>query len=111
MSGVSRCIFSQDDMQFSAGGEPFKKRYVWNSLTDWKTWVASAFNILIFDHRIPILSYVVGIYMGLCIRHYVAVPLTNSKCSDGPLFAFALFTPTIISQVSSQSLSTSLLLH
>ncbi|KIJ68580.1 hypothetical protein HYDPIDRAFT_82841 [Hydnomerulius pinastri MD-312] len=54
------------DMQFSAGGEKFKLKYVWQSLKDWKTYLA------------------MGIYMGY----------------DGPLFAFALFTPTIINQVS-----------
>ncbi|KAF8846262.1 MFS general substrate transporter [Paxillus ammoniavirescens] len=53
------------DMQFSAGGESFKLKYLWQSLTDWKTYVA------------------MGIYMGF----------------DGPLYAFSLFTPTIINQV------------
>ncbi|KAN0100516.1 Major facilitator superfamily domain containing protein [Tylopilus felleus] len=52
------------DMQFSAGGEQFKIKYVWQSLKDWKTYTA------------------MGIYMGF----------------DGPLFAFSLFTPTIINQ-------------
>ena len=31
----------QADMKFSAGGESFKLKYVWQSLTDWKTWLAS----------------------------------------------------------------------
>jgi hypothetical protein len=31
----------KDDMQFSAGGEEFKVRYIWQSLRDWKTYVAS----------------------------------------------------------------------
>jgi len=31
-----------DDMKLSAGGESFHKEYIWQSLTDWKTWVASA---------------------------------------------------------------------
>ena len=31
----------QDDMKFSAGGESFKMRYVWQSLKDVKTWVVS----------------------------------------------------------------------
>ncbi|TFK36835.1 MFS general substrate transporter [Crucibulum laeve] len=55
----------QDDMQFSAGGETLKKRYIWKSLVDWKTWIA------------------MGIYMGF----------------DGPLYAFSLFTPSIINQL------------
>jgi hypothetical protein len=31
----------QVDDQFSAGGEKFKTRYIFKSLADWKTWVAS----------------------------------------------------------------------
>ncbi len=31
----------QADMKFSAGGESFKMKYVWQSLVDWKTWLAS----------------------------------------------------------------------
>jgi len=42
----------------------------------------------------------VGIYMGLYVSElfcYVAASLIF--LSDGPLFAFSLFTPTIIAQV------------
>lgn len=35
----------QDDMMFSAAGEAFKKRYIWQSLSDWKTWLASASSV------------------------------------------------------------------
>jgi hypothetical protein len=31
----------QVDDQFSAAGESFKMRYIFKSLVDWKTWVAS----------------------------------------------------------------------
>ncbi|KAM6498405.1 MFS general substrate transporter [Amanita muscaria] len=55
----------RQDMQFSAGGgEKLKLRYIWQSLSDWKTWIAMV------------------IYAGF----------------DGPLYAFSLFTPTIINQ-------------
>ncbi|KAJ4002442.1 MFS general substrate transporter [Lentinula boryana] len=30
----------KDDVRLSAAGEQFKKKYVWQSLRDWKTWVA-----------------------------------------------------------------------
>lgn len=40
-SGVFVIRRLQDDMQYSAGGETFNKRYIWKSLTDWKTWIAS----------------------------------------------------------------------
>ncbi|KAI5118029.1 hypothetical protein M0805_004894 [Coniferiporia weirii] len=55
----------QADQQFSAGGEAFKMKHVWQGLSDKKTWIA------------------MGIYMGF----------------DGPLFAFSLFTPTVINEV------------
>lgn len=35
----------QDDMQYSAGGEKFNIKYIWQSLRDWKTWVASEYRI------------------------------------------------------------------
>lgn len=31
----------QSDDQFSAAGESFQMRYIWKSLRDWKTWLAS----------------------------------------------------------------------
>ncbi|EAU87174.2 hypothetical protein CC1G_05863 [Coprinopsis cinerea okayama7 len=31
----------QSDNQFSAGGEKFRKRYLWQSLKDWKTWIGN----------------------------------------------------------------------
>ncbi|PPQ67032.1 hypothetical protein CVT26_009929 [Gymnopilus dilepis] len=62
----------EDDMKLSAAGESLKKAYIWQSLTDWKTWIA------------------MGIYMGF----------------DGPLYAFSLFTPTIINQVCSSTVFT-----
>ncbi|KAJ3515278.1 hypothetical protein NLJ89_g1857 [Agrocybe chaxingu] len=65
----------QDDMKLSAGGEAFKKGYIWQSLKDWKTWIA------------------MGIYMGF----------------DGPLYAFSLFTPSIISQLGFRATQANLL--
>jgi hypothetical protein len=31
----------QGDDQFSAAGEKLKMKYIWKSLFDWKTWLAS----------------------------------------------------------------------
>jgi len=31
----------QSDDQYSAGGEKLRLKYIWQSLRDWKTWVAS----------------------------------------------------------------------
>ncbi|KAF8641172.1 hypothetical protein AX17_000807 [Amanita inopinata Kibby_2008] len=64
-----------DDMQFSAGREKFEKRYIWQSITDWKTWIA------------------MGIYAGF----------------DGPLYAFSLFTPSIIHQLGFKATEANLL--
>ncbi|KAI4526357.1 MFS general substrate transporter [Schizophyllum commune Loenen D] len=55
----------QCDQKISASGEKFDAKYIWQSLKDWKTWVAMC------------------MYAGF----------------DGPLFAFSLFTPTIINQL------------
>ncbi|KAF5374740.1 hypothetical protein D9758_000400 [Tetrapyrgos nigripes] len=30
----------QEDMRLSAAGEDYQKKYIWQSLTDWKTWIA-----------------------------------------------------------------------
>ncbi|KAI0274731.1 MFS general substrate transporter [Gloeopeniophorella convolvens] len=65
----------QEDMQFSAGGEKFKFKYLRQCLTDWKTYIA------------------MGIYMGF----------------DGPLFAFSLFTPTILSELGFKATAANLL--
>ncbi|TFK56973.1 MFS general substrate transporter [Heliocybe sulcata] len=65
----------QEDQQFSAGGEKFKLKYVWDSLKDVKTWIA------------------MGMYAGF----------------DGPLFAFSLFTPTIINQLGFTATAANLL--
>lgn len=37
----------QEDDQFSAAGEKFKIKYLWQSISDWKTWVGSVFIILV----------------------------------------------------------------
>ncbi|TFK88000.1 MFS general substrate transporter [Polyporus arcularius HHB13444] len=65
----------QADSKYSAGGESFKAKYVWQSLADWKTWLA------------------MGMYMGF----------------DGPLFAFSLFTPSIINQLGYEATVANLL--
>jgi MFS family permease len=41
LAGVFVVRRLQDDMQFSAGGEKFQAKYIWQSLRDWKTWIAS----------------------------------------------------------------------
>ena len=43
-SGVFVIRRLRADMQFSAGGEKFEVKYIWQSLKDWKTYVASEQN-------------------------------------------------------------------
>jgi hypothetical protein len=78
----------QVDDQFSAAGENFRMKYIFKSITDWKTWVASGspvtnpWLVLITDK----LREIVICYVG----------------GDMPLYAFSLFLPTIINQVCNE---------
>lgn len=101
MPGVFVIRRLQDDMQFSAAGEAFKKQYIWRSLMDWKTWVASKFFFL--DLWFDAYTTTVGIYMGLWVSHttvFVGMSYWSQWFSDGPLYAFSLFLPSIINQAS-----------
>jgi hypothetical protein len=73
----------QSDGQHSAGGEKLKMKYIKQSLSDRKTYLTSKQDLSLFDLFNKI-SLLVLIYPG---------------CSC-PLYAFALFLPTIINQVS-----------
>ncbi|KAJ7180779.1 MFS general substrate transporter [Mycena filopes] len=64
----------QGDDQYSAAGEKIQMRNIWSSFRDWKTWFAIAFN-----GRSPCLNSIQG--------------------CDMPLYAFSLFTPSIVNQV------------
>ncbi len=55
----------QADMKYSAGGETFKMKYVWQCLTDRQTWLASESQILQSIEYIVDRDRQVGIYMGL----------------------------------------------
>ncbi|KAF8481298.1 MFS general substrate transporter [Russula ochroleuca] len=65
----------KEDMRFSADEEKFELKYLWQCLTDWKTYVTF------------------GIYMG----------------GGGPVFAFSLFTPTIINELGFKATAANLL--
>lgn len=74
----------QEDDQFSAAGEKLKWKYIWQSLLDWKTWLGSRFCQPSKQGSISDKTSSVLLYMG----------------SDGPLYAFSLFLPSIINEVS-----------
>lgn len=65
LSGVFVIRRLRADMQFSAGGEQFKTKYVWQSLKDWKTYIASESYLLLLIGDVSDGSVLVGIYMGL----------------------------------------------
>ena len=46
LSGVFVIRRLRADMQFSAGGEQFSTKYIWQSLKDWKTYIASELCLL-----------------------------------------------------------------
>ena len=39
----------QGDAQFSAAGENLRFKYIWAALKDWKTWVGSMFDLVLFS--------------------------------------------------------------
>lgn len=55
----------QADMKYSAGGETFKMKYVWQCLTDRQTWLASESMPLHWIECDIDGDRQVGIYMGL----------------------------------------------
>jgi len=65
----------KDGMLFGADEEKLKLKYLWQCLTDWKTFVS------------------LGMFMGV----------------GGPIFAFSLFTPTIIHQLGFRATAANLL--
>jgi hypothetical protein len=93
-------------MQFSAAGETLKKQYVWESLTDWKTWIASmVVRSLLMILTLKHFSASGNLYGFVRVALYLSDNfLVPNSCypllSDGPLYAFSLFTPSIIKQVS-----------
>ena len=79
----------QEDDQFSAAGEELKWKYIWQSIFDWKTWVGSKCRLdpMRKSSRLSSCWFPVLLYTG----------------SDGPLYAFSLFLPSIINQVRTHS--------
>lgn len=72
----------QNDSQHSAAGEKFEMKHIWQSLSDWKTYLTSEQRL--YCQALPIKRPdSVLMYAG----------------TNGPLYAFSLFLPTIINQV------------
>lgn len=74
----------QEDDQHSAGGENLKFKFITQSILDWKTWVGSKYCFHSLPERTVTDVCPVLLYMG----------------TDGPLYAFSLFLPSIINEVS-----------
>jgi len=82
----------QNDDQFSAAGENLRWKYIFQSLLDWKTWVGSMWR------RMSLL---------LWRENWLIRKVICYSGSDMPLYAFSLFLPSIINQVSLNSQSSS----
>jgi hypothetical protein len=78
----------QGDAQFSAAGEKMSWRHIRKALTEWKTYLCSKFTLIPQPTSLTS-HFLVIVYAG----------------ADMPLYAFALFLPSIISEVSSSFFS------
>lgn len=76
----------QGDDQFSAAGENLRWKYIFQSLLDWKTWVGSACQT--------------GTLLRLSTDSSFRTAVICYTGCDMPLYAFSLFLPSIINQVS-----------
>lgn len=76
----------QADGQFSAAGEQLRWRDVKKGITDWKTWVGASVVIGKAPH-------------GPNTNADTHILVSLSSGTDGPLYAFSLFLPSIISQL------------
>ncbi|KAF5385409.1 hypothetical protein D9757_005389 [Collybiopsis confluens] len=81
----------QDDVRLSAAGEEYKKKYVWQSLKDWKTWAATR-------------AHAVGIYMGFdgplgCVAT-IAVGILGDRLSSRYYLSLSYVTVQILKSLT-----------
>ena len=77
----------QEDSQHSAAGEKFEMKHIWQSLSDWRTYLTS-------EEFLPPQTFLIE----------VPVSVLMYAGTNGPLYAFSLFLPTIINEVSRRRL-------
>jgi len=80
----------QDDMQFSAAGETFNKKYIYKSLTDWKTWVAMGI-YMGFDGPL----YAFSLFLPTIINQ-LGYKATQANLLSVPVYAWGCFMTCII---------------
>ncbi|GJE85744.1 MFS general substrate transporter [Phanerochaete sordida] len=80
----------QNDMKFSAAGEKFKMKYVWQSLRDWKTWVAMGI-YMGFDG--PLFSF--SLFLPTIINQ-LGFEATVANLLSVPVYAWACLVTTSI---------------
>ena len=73
------------DQQSSAEHEQFRMSYFWASVKDWKTWLGAIVYMVFTSQPLNV----------SCLSHF--------QGADGPLYAFSLFLPSIISSVRASS--------
>jgi hypothetical protein len=81
----------QNDDKHSAAGEEFKVKYIVQSLSDWRTYLTSKEDLFL-----------------LRLLTKTSLLVLMSAGSASPLFAFALFLPTIINEVSAGIMNSAL---
>jgi hypothetical protein len=89
------------DGQSSASKEPFKMKFVWQAAFDYKVWCASMYSLLVVKKNLD--SNLSSVYFRWIVRLYLPsymVVWLTAYPSDGALYAFSLFTPSIINKVS-----------
>lgn len=80
----------QDDMQFSASGETFKKESIYKSLKDWKTWVAMGI-YMGFDGPL----YAFSLFLPSIINQ-LGYRATQANLLSVPVYAWGCFMTCII---------------
>ncbi|KAH9944122.1 MFS general substrate transporter [Epithele typhae] len=90
----------QADMKFSAAGEPFKMKYIWQALADWKTWLAMGiymgFDGPLFATAANLLS--VPVYAWGCIMT-VIVGFWGDRAKTRAWVNLALFSSGLIGYI------------
>ncbi|KAF8167777.1 major facilitator superfamily domain-containing protein [Crassisporium funariophilum] len=77
----------EDDMKLSAGGETFRKKYIWQSLTDWKTWVSMGI-FMGFDGPLYAFSLFLPTIINQVMRPLLGFRATEANLLSVPVYAW-----------------------
>ncbi|KAL0951359.1 hypothetical protein HGRIS_008063 [Hohenbuehelia grisea] len=86
----------QNEMQFSAGGETFRKKYIWKSLADWKTWIAMGI-YMGFDGPLYAFSlFLPTIINQVAPRVIIGFQATKSNLLSVPVYAWGCIMTCVV---------------